>query len=293
MTVYIPQGAAMEKIWLRNYLPEEGSNAFISDQYTSVCALLEEALQRNAREIAFQHLEATLSYAEIDRLSHIIAAYLQQDVGLQKGARVAIMMPNCLQYPVILFAALRAGFVVVDVNPLSTPHELSQQLNAAGCSVLFVLNSCAYTVQQALPNLSLKKVIVSELGDLLPAPHSWSVNHAMIHVDKLVPAWKLDHVSFTKVLKRGKYCRLSPVFLSGDDAALIQTREAQQEMLTHHTLIAAILRADAAFKTELGAASENIITEVSAQSGEALAINYLWFIHVGGTHGIIESSYSA
>jgi len=173
----------MDKIWLKEY-PKGVPDEVNPDQYASLKAMFEERARKYAKHPAYSNLGTTLSYADLDRLSRQFGAYLQKVAGLQKGERVALMMPNLLQYPVALFGVLRSGLVAVNVNPLYTERELEHQLKDSGAQAIVILENFATTLQAALPHVGLKHVIVTAIGDLLPAPKRQLVNFVVRRVKK-------------------------------------------------------------------------------------------------------------
>ena len=159
----------MEKIWLKSYQPGV-SSVIDPSRYGSLVDLLESTFQTFAMRPAFHNMGRTLSYAEIDRLSYQFACYLQNDLKLSRGDRVAIMMPNLLQYPIALFGLLRAGMVAVNCNPLYTPRELEHQLKDSGAKVIVILANFASTLEKVIANTPVKHVVITEIGDMLPFP---------------------------------------------------------------------------------------------------------------------------
>src|SRR5574342_329310 len=183
----------MEKIWLNNY--PQGVPAEVNlSEYGSVKEILEKSCSRFGELPAFTNMGATITYSELDQLTRQFGSYLQKELNLDKGARVAIMMPNLLQYPVALFGTLRAGMTVVNVNPLYTPRELRHQLRDSGAEVIVVLENFANTLQEVLPDTPVKTVLTTQIGDMLPAPRSWLVNFVVKRVKKMVPEWRIEGV---------------------------------------------------------------------------------------------------
>src|ERR1041384_397325 len=178
----------MERIWLKQYPPGVPADIDVN-QYSSLVALLEESFAKFADRKAFICMDKAISYRDLDEMSQALAGYLQSK-GLQRGARVAIMMPNVLQYPVATAAVLRAGFAVVNVNPLYTPRELEHQLKDSGAEAVIVLENFAHTVEQVIAKTGVKHVIVASMGDLLGFK-GVIVNLVVRRVKKMVPAWSL------------------------------------------------------------------------------------------------------
>ncbi|MFZ5558213.1 MAG: AMP-binding protein [Pseudomonadota bacterium] len=234
-----------EKIWLKHY--PAGIPAEIDpDRFGSIPDLLEKTVARFADKPAFHNLGRTLTYAELDRLSHDFAAFLQSLPGLGKGERVAIMSPNLLQYPVALFGVLRAGMTVVNVNPLYTARELEHQLKDSGARAIVIVENFASVLQQVIGDTPIQHVITTEVGDLLPVPKRWIVSFVLRHVKKMVPAWRIDGaVSFREALARGAAAQFKPVEIKRDDLAFLQytggtTGGAKGAMLTHRNVLANI-----------------------------------------------------
>ena len=191
----------MDKIWLKSYPP--GVPAEIDPtRYSSVAELLEEAFRDHRAKPAFVCMGKEISYGELDELSRKLAAWFQSK-GLARGARIAIMMPNVLQYPVAIAAILRAGYVVVNVNPLYTPRELEHQLKDSGAEAIILLENFAVTLQAIVRNTSIKHVVVAAMGDLMGVKGTL-VNFVVRRVKKMVPAWSLPgHVKFNTAIAQG------------------------------------------------------------------------------------------
>src|SRR5512137_1673882 len=211
----------MERIWLKHYPPGVPADIDVA-QYRSLSELLEDSFRKYAERDAFIFMDHALSFAELDRLSAAFGAWLQ-GTGLARGARVAIMMPNILQYPVALAGALRAGYVVVNVNPLYTPRELEHQMKDSGAEAIVILENFAATLQQVMGKTAVKHVIVTSLGDLLGFPKAAVVNFAVRRVKHMVPPWSLPgHLRLHDVLEDGLKRTLQPVDSGPDDVACLQ-----------------------------------------------------------------------
>jgi long-chain acyl-CoA synthetase len=212
----------MEKIWLKSYQPGV-SSVIDPSRYTSLVDLLESTFQTFAMRPAFHNMGRTLSYAEVDRLSYQFACYLQNDLKLSRGDRVAIMMPNLLQYPVALFGLLRAGMVAVNCNPLYTPRELEHQLKDSGAKAIVILANFASTLEKVIANTPVKHVVITEIGDMLPFPKRQIVNTLVKYVKKMVPAYSLPKaVSFNSTLALGATTSLSKPVIKSEDLAFLQ-----------------------------------------------------------------------
>ncbi|WP_219115028.1 long-chain fatty acid--CoA ligase [Janthinobacterium sp. UMAB-56] len=239
----------MEKIWLKSYPP--GVPADIDpDQYRSLVHLLEEAFQKYADRNAYVCMDKFLTYAELDTYSRQLGAWLQSR-GLKKGARVALMMPNVLQYPVAIAAVLRAGYTVVNVNPLYTPRELEHQLNDSGSEAIIVLENFAHTLEQVLSKTAVKHIIVASMGEMLGGLKGMLVNFVVRNVKKMVPAYSLPNaMRFKQALALGSRMKLTPVELSIHDAAFLQytggtTGVSKGATLSHRNVIANVLQSEA------------------------------------------------
>jgi long-chain acyl-CoA synthetase len=238
----------MEKIWLKSYPP--GVPAEIdASAYASVVELLEDSFRRYRGLHAFACMGKSITYGELDALSQQVAAWFQSK-GLARGARIAIMMPNVLQYPVVLAAVLRAGYVVVNVNPLYTPRELEHQLKDSGAEAIVLLENFAVTLQSVVHNTAIKHVIVASMGDLMGAK-GLIVNFVVRRVKKMVPAWSLPgHVKFNDVVAEGARLSFAPATLTQSDIAFLQytggtTGVAKGATLTHGNIVANVLQSAA------------------------------------------------
>ena len=256
----------MEKLWLKNY-PAGVPAEIDASQFRSLAQLLEESFRTYADRRAFICMDHAITYGELDQLSHAFAAWLQSR-GLRPGARVAIMMPNVLQYPVVLAAVLRAGYVVVNVNPLYTPRELEHQLKDSGAEAIVILENFASTLQAVLSATPVKHVVVASMGDLLGTVKGAIVNFVVRNVKKMVPAWELPHcVRFKDVLAEGRKMTLKPVNTGPDDVAFLQytggtTGVSKGATLLHRNIVANVLQSEAWMQPALakGAPIDQVVT---------------------------------
>ncbi len=251
----------MDKFWLKSY--QEGVPAEIDiTQYRSLTQLLEEAFKKYADRKAYACMDKSITYGELDTMSAQMGAWLQSR-GMKQGARVAIMMPNILQYPVAMAAVMRAGYVVVNVNPLYTPRELEHQLKDSGAEAIVVLENFATTVEQVLPKTQVKHVIVANMGDLLGFVKGTIVNLVVRKVKKMVPDFSLPNAtSFNKVLAEGTRMTLKPVKLGHDDIAFLQytggtTGVSKGAVLLHRNVIANVLQNEAWLQPTLNTLPKN------------------------------------
>ena len=280
----------MEKIWLREY--PEGVPAEIDlSEFASLKDILEKSCGRFADLPAYSNMGVTLRYRDIDRLSRDFGAYLQ-GLGLGKGDRVAIMMPNVLQYPIALFGALRAGLTVVNVNPLYTPRELEHQLKDSGAAAIVIIENFAHTLQEVLSSTPVKTVVTTQLGDLFPFPKRPLVNFVVKHVKKMVPAWRIPGaVPFRRALADGAGQTMKELPLGHEDLAFLQytggtTGVSKGAMLTHGNMVANLQQASAWLGPFSKPAEETIITALPLYHIFSLTANCLTFMKVGG-HNIL------
>ena len=255
--------------------------------------LFEESFARFRDRPAFVSMVVALSYGEVDALSRDFAGYLRNDLGLSPGERVAIMLPNLLQYPVALIGALRAGLVVVNVNPLYTATELEFQLEDSGAAAIVVLENFARTLQEALPQTRVRHVITTQVGDLFPAPKRWAVNFAVKRVRRMVPAWRIPGaLGLRKALARGRAAGVPEVQLEAGDLAFLQytggtTGRPKGAMLSHGNLAANLEQTRAWAGAVLAEGAETVITALPLYHVFALTANLLLFLRLGGTNVLI------
>lgn len=239
----------MDRFWLKSYPP--GVPADIDPSvYPSVVALLEESFTRFRDQRAYVCMDKAITFGDVDVLSRALAAWLQGR-GLTKGTRVAIMMPNVLQYPVALAAVLRAGLIAVNVNPLYTARELEHQLKDSGAEAVIVLENFASTLQQAINGTAVKHVVVASMGDLLGFPKGLIVNFVVRAIRKMVPAWSLPgHIRFNDAVSAGRSMAFTRPDIGPGDVAVLQytggtTGVAKGATLLHHTIVANLLASEA------------------------------------------------
>lgn len=284
----------MERIWQKQYQQDVPYEIDLN-QYESINALFTAACRQYNDKIAYVNMGSTLTYGQLDELSRQFAAYLQQS-GLEKGDRVAIMMPNLLQYPIVLFGILRAGLVAVNTNPLYTPDEIIHQMKDSGARTLVVLSNFAHTVQQALPQIpNLKQIIVTDIGDIFTPAKRFLVNFVVRYIKKMVPAYELPNaVPLKKVLKLGSTKQLNPVHLNHEDIAFLQytggtTGIAKGAILTHGNMIANVLQATSWLKPLKLNDQEIIITALPLYHIFSLTANCLTFLQLGAKNILITN----
>ncbi|MER2538866.1 MAG: long-chain-fatty-acid--CoA ligase [Azonexus sp.] len=283
----------MEKIWLKSY--PSGVPADISiDHVSSLVALFEEACHKYADKMAYVSMGREMTYRELDNLSRDFAGWLQSK-GFKKGDRVALMMPNLLQYPVALFGTLRAGCVVVNCNPLYTPRELEHQLKDSGSKAIVIVENFANTLEQVIDKTDVKHVIVTPMGEMLGFAKGMLVNLVVRHVKKLVPAWSLpSSISFTSALAGGRRHGLTPVSLCHDDIAFLQytggtTGVSKGAMLTHANITSNVMQAYNWIKPAVREGEEFIITALPLYHIFALTANCLTFLMIGARNLLIAN----
>jgi long-chain acyl-CoA synthetase len=282
------------KFWLKDYPP--GVPAEIDpDSVRSLKQLFEDACRNYAARPAFSNMGRTQSYGEIDELSRRFGAWLQKEAGLKKGDRVALMMPNVLQYPIAIIGALRAGCTIVNTNPLYTARELEHQLKDSGATAIVVFENACATLQDVLPRTPVERVIVTGIGDLLGFPKGLLTNFVIRHVKKMVPPFKLPGaVRFKDVMRAGAGLKLDPVDVTGEDIAFLQytggtTGVAKGAVLTHRNMVANTLQV-VAFVPELAEIKNTVvITALPLYHIFALTSNMLTFMRVGGHNVLITN----
>ena len=284
-----------DRPWLRSY-PQGVPAEIDPDEYRSIAAVFASSASRYADRPAYSNFGKQLTYAQVDELSKQFAAYLLGELGLKKGDRVAIMMPNCLQYPIATFGVLRAGLTVVNVNPLYTARELKHQLVDAGASAIVVVDNFGHTVQEVLAETPLKQVITTGLGDMLGFPKGPIVNFVLKYVKKMVPDYDIPGaVRFRDALAAGKRHALPQVDIDPGDIAFLQytggtTGVAKGAMLTHRNLVANMQQASAWLgANQLERGKEVIITALPLYHIFALTANGLVFMELGGLNHLITN----
>ena len=244
---------------------------------------------------AFINMGAQISYAELAQQATAFAAYLQQDLGLKKGDKFAIMVPNTLQYPIALFGGLLAGLTVVNVNPLYTARELEHQLKDSGTKAILIIENFAQTLEKIVKKTPVEHVIMTSLGDRLGLVKGVVVNAVVKYVKKMVPVFNLpDAIRFNAALTKGRALTFMPVELCGDDLAFLQytggtTGVSKGAMLTHRNMVANLEQAKAAIKPMLEEGCELVVTALPLYHIFALTANCLTFMTLGGTNLLITN----
>lgn len=284
----------MDRRWFEQY-QENVPHEIDSSRYLSLVALFKESCKTHAKKVAYSNLGSEMTYAQLDTISKDFAAYLQQ-LGLEKGARIAIMMPNVLQYPVALFAILRAGYVVVNTNPLYTCDEVIHQMNDSGAEAIIVLANFAATVEKSLPSMpALKHIIITQIADLFSPIKRFAVNFVIKHIKKMIPTYNLPRaVDFNYALRVGQDASVHEVELNHDSIAFLQytggtTGVAKGAILTHGNLISNVMQAYV-WIAPLGVGEDDIIvTALPLYHIFSLTANCLTFIKVGAKNILITN----
>jgi len=281
----------VEKIWLKRYPPNVPHEIDINE-YSSLKQLFENSFAAFKDLPAFTNMGRTLTYGEVDQLSRYLAAYLQHNCGLDKGDRVAIMMPNLLQYPVALCGILRAGMVAVNVNPMYTPRELEHQLRDSGAKAIFILENFAHTLDKVIAKTDVETVIVTQIGDMLAFPKRQLVNFAVRRVKKMIPAWSIPNaVTMHRAIDDGKWQTMEEVELNHGDLAFLQytggtTGVSKGAMLSHRNMVSNVLQMTGWMKQAEMGEGEIVITALPLYHIFALTVNLIQFMRLGG-HNIL------
>jgi len=284
----------MEKVWLKSY-PEGVPTEVDVHEFKSLGALFENSVKLYRERTAYINMGATLTYGQLDELSRQFGAYLQSVLKLPRGARVAIMMPNVLQYPVAMIGALRAGYVVVNCNPLYTPRELEHQLKDSGAEAIVILENFAQTLQHSIAGTDVRHVVMARMGDLFGFLKGALVNFVVKYVKKMVPSWHLPQVTnFNAALARGAGAKLQPVDIGHEDIAFLQytggtTGVSKGAMLTHGNILANLTQAHAWIKPAVREGQELVVTALPLYHIFALTANCFTFIKIGATNLLITN----
>ncbi len=292
MNAIVQGEPAATKPWLKSY-PSGVPELINPEQYRSVSEIIDESCARFADGAAFTSMGRTITYADYERLSREFAAYLQNVARLKKGDRIALMLPNVLQYPIALYAALRAGLTVVNTNPLYTARELEHQLADSGAKAIVILENFAHTLAGVIDKTSIEHVVVTGVGDQLHWPKSTLTNLVLRHVRKQVPAYALPGaIRFNKALQMGHYGTFTPVPTDHDDIAFLQytggtTGVAKGAMLTHRNIVANVLQSESWMGTATRVGQDTIITALPLYHIFALTGNWLAFVKLGAHNVLI------
>ncbi len=284
----------MEKIWFKNY-PKGIPHEINPDEYSSIVDLFEKSCAKYRNLPAFVNMDKTITFGDLDRLSRNFAAYLQNVLALKKGDRIALQMPNMLQYPVALFGALRAGLVIVNTNPLYTPREMEHQFKDSGAKAVVILANMAHNLEKVLKVTPIEHVIVTEIGDLLSFPKSLLVNFVVKRIKKMVPEFHISSaIKFNDALKIGASQSLRKVEVESSDLAFLQytggtTGVAKGAMLSHRNMVANMMQISAWMSQELEDGVEIVVTALPLYHIFSLTVNCLAFMCRGGKNLLITN----
>lgn len=288
------RGDSLNKVWLKRY-PADVPAEINADRYASLVDLFEHAIEQYADQVAFINMGQPMTYRQLEKQSRAFAAWLQQGLGLKQGDRVALMMPNLLQYPVALFGVLRAGMVVVNVNPLYTPRELKHQLIDSGASAIVIVSNFAHTLEKVVAETPIKHVMLTRMGDQLAPVKATLVNFVVKYVKKLVPKYHLPGaVPFRSALSQGEEMTYQRPTVTNDDLAFLQytggtTGVAKGAMLTHRNMQANLEQTKATYGKLLRPGKEQVVTALPLYHIFALTVNGLLFLDLGGTNLLITN----
>ncbi len=284
----------MDKPWLKRY-PDNVPVTINPDHYSSLVELFENAVNTYSAQTAFINMGTEMSYQKLEERSRAFAAYLQHELKLKKGDRVALMMPNLLQYPVALFGILRAGMIAVNVNPLYTPRELEHQLNDAQASAIVIVSNFAASLQKVIKRTPVKHVVITSLGQMLPRAKGTLVDFVVKYVKRLVPKYYIPGaISMRKTIRVGKKLHYVRPEVSGDDIAFLQytggtTGAAKGAILSHRNMVANVMQTKGAYGSLLTDGKELVVTALPMYHVFALSVNCLLFVELGGRNLLITN----
>lgn len=284
----------MQKPWLKHY-PKGIPETIDTNEYSSLVDFFDRTVNKYANLPAYYNMGTTLTYEDLSIYVNQFASYLQNDLGLKKGDRVAIMSPNLLQYPVALFGILKAGCVVVNVNPLYTARELTHQLNDSGAETIVIVENFASTLEESLPDVNIKNIVLTSLGDMHGFPKRLLLNAVVKYVKKMVPAYNLPNVVwFREALTKGATSDYKPVTVSQEDIAFLQytggtTGVSKGAMLTHKNMVSNIIQARTWISPLIKDGVEKIITALPLYHIFSLTANCMTFMAVGGLNILITN----
>ncbi|MGA6096401.1 long-chain-fatty-acid--CoA ligase FadD1 [Stutzerimonas marianensis] len=264
-------------------------------EYQNIQAVLKQSCERFADKPAFSNLGKTLTYGELYQLSGEFAAYLQQHTDLQPGDRIAVQLPNLIQYPIVVFGAMRAGLIVVNTNPLYTAREMEHQFNDSGAKALVCLANMAHLAEDVLPRTGIRHVVITEVGDMLPTFKRLLVNAVVKHVKKMVPAYSLPKaVKFTEAMALGRGKALREASPASDDVAVLQytggtTGVAKGAMLTHRNIVANMLQCRALMGAELGNGCETMVAPLPLYHIYAFTFHCMTMMLIGAHNVLIAN----
>lgn len=284
----------MEKIWLKHY-PKGVAPEINPDQFRSLAEVFATSCRKFGDHLAFSNMGSDMTYDELDDLSDDFAAFLQTTAGLVKGDRIAIQMPNLLQYPIVLFGALKAGLVVVNTNPLYTSREMKHQFIDSGAKAIVILANSAHHLEEILDETKIETVVVTGVGDMLGFPKSWLVNAAVKYLKKMVPSYNLPEAySFFEALDLGAGQAFQPVNLDPSDLAFLQytggtTGVSKGAMLTHRNVVANLLQMLEWLRHQLVEGQEVAILALPLYHIFSLTVNAFGLLAYGTTNIMVTN----
>lgn len=284
----------MERIWQKNY-PTKVPHEIDLNQYQNIMDVFDEGCRKYRSKKAYTNMNHSLTYEDLDRLVGDFASFLQNELKLKKGDRIAIQMPNLLQFPVAAFGALRAGLVVVNTNPLYTAKEMHHQFKDAGVKAIVILANFAHLLEQIIKDTPIESVVITEVGDMLPFPKRLLVNTVVKHVKKMVPAYNIAHAySFNQALRLGSSEPYHEVKMTQEDTAFLQytggtTGVAKGAILTHRNIIANMLQICAWMMPKLIPGEEKVLTALPMYHIFSLTVNCLTFLRYGAENILITN----
>ncbi|UGA57138.1 AMP-binding protein [Vibrio sp. VB16] len=285
---------AEQKPWLNSY-PKDVPASIDADKYQNITDMFRDVFAKHPDKAAFINMGHSLSYKELDEKATAFAAYLQVTLAMKKGDRIALMMPNLLQYPIAILGSLRAGLVVVNVNPLYTPRELQHQLRDSGAKAIVAVTNFGNNLQKVINQTSLEHVILTRIGDEFAPYKRTLVNFAVKYVKKMVPKYNLPGaISFKRALTQGKSLTLNPPLIENSDLAYLQytggtTGLAKGAMLTHRNIIANVLQVNAHFSPRTLVENEHAVTPLPLYHIFANSVSMMLIMYFGGTNLLITN----
>lgn len=284
----------MEKIWLKHY-PKVVNQEINPAEYPNILAVMDEACSKYRNKIAFSNMGVTMTYEDLDRQAGRFASFLQNELNLKKGDRIALQMPNVMQYPVALFGAIRAGLIIVNTNPLYTAREMVHQFKDSGATTLVILANFAHLLKEVLPETPIKNVIITELADLFPFPKRLIVNSVVKYVKKMVPAYDVPgSYTFNQAMMLGSKKPYTPIGLVHNDLAFLQytggtTGVSKGAMLTHKNIVSNMLQIAEWMKPLLKEGEEIALAPLPLYHIFSLTVNGLAFMRYGAHNVLITN----
>lgn len=284
----------MEKAWLKSY-PADVPEFIDESKYGSVLDIVEQSCAKHADSIAFLNMGATITFRSLEEQSRAFAAYLQNELKMLPGDRCAIMMPNLLQYPIALFGILRAGLIVVNVNPLYTQRELQHQLSDSGAKMIVAITNFGSNLEKVLPQTSIEHVILTSIGDQLSMPKRTLVNFAIKHVKKMIPDFRIPNsISMRKVLSAGRKLAYTRPDCQPEDVAYLQytggtTGVAKGAMLTHRNIVANVLQVYGQFAPRTLLSEDHVVTPLPLYHIFANSVSLMFIMMIGGRNLLITN----